>query len=87
MEEEGLADPSLPMEALLATGILFGIVEEMVEHAYRTFRDWPAWAAFALRSRASQYPDRIEALWRTIIIDEHGIGKRASLENGAGSSH
>jgi len=56
----------------------------MVEHAYRTFRDWPAWVTFALRSRVSQYPDRIEALWRTLIIDEHGIGKRASLEDGAG---
>jgi hypothetical protein len=56
----------------------------MVEHAYRTFRDWPAWVTFALRSRVSQYPDRIEALWGTLIIDEHGIGKRASLEDGAG---
>lgn len=72
------------MEALLTTGILFDIVEETVEHAYRTFRDWPAWVAFVLRSRVSQYPDRIEALWRTLIINERGIGKRASLEDGAG---
>jgi hypothetical protein len=82
--EEDLADPSLSLEALLTTGILFDIVEETVEHAYRTFRDWPAWVAFVLRSRVSQYPDRIEALWRTLIIDERGIGKRASLEDGAG---
>ena len=72
------------MEVLLAMGILFDIVEETVEHAYRTSRDWSAKVAFALGSRVGQCPDRIETLCRTLIIDEHSIGKRASLEDGAG---
>jgi hypothetical protein len=80
------------MEALTATGLLFDIIEETVEHAFEDSDDWPASVNFALIPRAKdqeQYPgrsNRIDALWRTLIIDEdeHDIGKRASSEDGAG---
>jgi hypothetical protein len=80
------------IEALLVTGLLFDDIEETVEHEFEGPDDWPAWVKFALTPRTKdqeQYPDRsnrIEALWRTLIIDEdeHDIGKRASSEDGAG---